>query len=228
LNRDEGGQDPVGLYCFSSGIDRNDRAAVIDSIEDLFAGFKDPLRFSNFLFISSKVFRTRAFQDRTRLAYHYCYSVAPHFAVALSMLKEGVKLAYESEWIVDWKQPAEGQKWSSNLVAAGLPTLSEIHGASKPVLDHLAAGLELMLWKPFLRGGIDYILFDEDRGVHYWYLMVLRLLPFLKGKRRISAVFLLILSGMVVAFPLTRGALRIVFGGFRIRMPDQDLKNDRN
>lgn len=228
LARDSDAAESTGIYCFSSGIDRNECAATVRTIEELFRGFESHLKFSNFLFISSKIFLTRAFRDRARLAYHYCYSLAPHLAVSLSILDGGLAVRYEEALIVDWKQPEEGQKWSCNLVAAGLPTLAEIHGAGQPVMKHLSAGLELMLWKPFLRGGVDYILFDDDRGPNYWFLMVLRLLPFLRGGRRVSACLLLILGLLVVAMPQSRPLLGKLLAGFRVRMSDEDLTNDRN
>lgn len=228
LARDSDAPEPAGLYCFSSGIDRNECESTIRTIDELLRGFENHLKFSNFLFISSKIFLTRAFRDRARLAYHYCYSLAPHLAVSLSILDGGLAVRYEEGLIVDWKQPEEGQKWSCNLVAAGLPTLAEIHGAGRPVMKHLSVGLELMLWKPFLRGGVDYLLFDDDRGPNYWFLMVLRLLPFLRRGRRISACLLLLLGLAVVALPQSRPFMRKLLGGFRIRMTDEDLTNDRN
>jgi glycosyltransferase involved in cell wall biosynthesis len=228
LSCDPDNQESVGLYCFSSGIDKNESRSTVSSIDELFKGLENQLKFSNFLFISSKVFLTRAFRERARLAYHYCYSLAPHLAVSLSLLEGGFTVRYEKELIVDWKQPEQGQKWSCTLVAAGLPTLAEIHGAGKSVRRHLSAGLELMLWKPFLRGGMDYILFDDERGPDYWFLIVLRVFPFLRGGRRASACLLMVLGGIVLSVPQTRPLLRILLGGFRIRMTDGDLTNDRN
>ncbi len=228
LSRKGEENDHVALFCFSSGIDRNAESENFSTIEELFSRFEDPLKFSNFLFISSKVFSTRRFLERARLAYHYCYSLAPHLAVSIAFLQDKLTVRYETGFVVDWKNPPEEQKWSCNLVAAGLPTLAEIPGAGEPLMRHLAPGLGLMLWKPFLRGGIDYVLFDDERGTHYWHLMLVRLIPFVRRTRRISALILLALSGLVIIAPWTRPLLRMLLGGVRIRMSDSDLINDRN
>jgi glycosyltransferase involved in cell wall biosynthesis len=228
ISCDLNNQASVGLYCFSSGIDQNESKSTIASIDELFKGLENQLKFSNFLFISSKVFLTKGFRDRARLAYHYCYTLAPHLAVSLSLLESGFTIQYERELIVGWRKPEQDQKWSCILVAAGLPTLAEIDGAAKSVRRHLASGLELMLWKPFLRGGINYILFDDQRGTDYWFLIFLRIFPFLRGGRRASACLLIVFGGIVVSLPLLRPLLRILLSGFRIRMIDEELTNDRN
>jgi hypothetical protein len=189
-------ESPLGGFNFSTGIHtypKEERAATLAHYCEV---MKEPKAFSNALFLSSCVFRRDVFLKYLRCAYLYIASAAPHIAVPVQALMEGVPFVVVPEKIVKWVPPDPAEQWSSLAVAKSLPLLGEI-GECVPVLQSFVAGYRMHLPGELrLKVGIKRIFSTEGRSPLYWSVYYNRISPYLSSGDWIRANVCSILAGL--------------------------------
>lgn len=100
---------------FSSEIKSREKL-FITSKQDEFIELMDS--WSNVLFISSGIYRASALKKHLRVAYHYIYSMGPHFAMLLEALcaEENAHCVFSNNSIVTWTAPSAEQSWNQIIL----------------------------------------------------------------------------------------------------------------
>lgn len=223
----EAGGSPFGAVFCSTGIYQNPSRKEVDNIDDFWREMALPLVFSNHLFLSSNVVRRRMALENLGIGYKSVYSAAPHVAIASVGLTKGYRILLDPLYLVNYQLPEQSQRWNFLSVASGLPSLLDVPGLDRLVLKYLAPGLELVLWKPFLIGGIKLIFLDQHKSGRFWYATILRLFPFLRGRKRLFAIILLILAQICEYFPFVRKLGGAALRSFRMLPEDISVGQDR-
>ena len=76
------------------------------------------MSFSNLLFVSSSVYNISKLKTSLKSAYYFSYTYAPQTALLLDYLRNNpaATTMYSCASIVEWKAPAEGHKWSDDII----------------------------------------------------------------------------------------------------------------
>ena len=228
LDRAREGQEYGDVFCFSSGIYQFDESRTVYTPGHLWASLDNQMSFSNFLFISTKVIRTASFLRFSGVAYQFCYSAAPHVAVIMSLINSGSAVRFEMGYVVEWEQPALEQSWNGYQVVAGFPSLMEVVGSETEVCRHLSSGLDLALWKPYLRGGLYLILFDHSRPTEYWHVQLRKFVLLLRGKRLLYTYVLLFVCKVILRVPSLRSCFCLITRRFAAEMSSATSGTERN
>jgi glycosyltransferase involved in cell wall biosynthesis len=185
-----------GGFNFSTGIHTYPGEKQLLTLDDYCAVLKEPKAFSNSLFLSSCVFRRDVFLKYLRCAYLYIASAAPHIAVPVQALLDGVPFVVEPEKIVKWFPPDPSEQWNSLAVAKSLPLLGEI-GDCVPVLQSFVEGYRIHLPGGLrLKVGFKRIFSIDGRSPLYWCVYYNRISPYLPWRDWIRANLCSILAGL--------------------------------
>ena len=109
---------------FSSEIKSREKL-FITSKQDEFIELMDS--WSNVLFISSGIYNTSVLRKYLRFAYHYIYSMGPHFALLLEALyaEKYAKCVFSNKSIVTWVAASAEQSWN-HIILGNATTLLEL------------------------------------------------------------------------------------------------------
>lgn len=113
--------DHISLYeesifiNFSSEI-KSRQNLFTTSKQDEFIELMDS--WSNVLFISSGVYKASVLRKYIRVAYHYIYSMGPHFALLLETLyrEENVQCVFSDKSLVRWIPASSEQSWECEIL----------------------------------------------------------------------------------------------------------------
>lgn len=143
-----------------------EKCQVIDGLDDFGKWCADFGFYSNFLFISSGVFRKEAVLSRLNVGYHWAYSLSPHVAILLDALRSGARIQLIPEEIVRHGREVS-RIWSYTRLCLGFTTLGEVDGtdALAPTLAKIAQGyLGKQAWRRFVHAFVK----DDIRSPRYW------------------------------------------------------------
>ena len=120
-------EDILLKFNSTNGGQVNERYTIGD-LEQLSKRCGDIGFYSNFLFISTSVFRKKVVLDRLNVGHHWAYSLAPHVAILLHAMaiRSAVKLVPRE--LVRHGPVSAGQQWNSVRLKAGLNSLGDIEG----------------------------------------------------------------------------------------------------
>ena len=109
---------------FSSEIKSREKL-FITSKQDEFIELMDS--WSNVLFISSGIYNAYALKKHLRVAYHYIYSMGPHFALLLEALyaERNTHCVFSDKSIVIWVASSAEQSWN-HIILGNATTLLEL------------------------------------------------------------------------------------------------------
>lgn len=109
---------------FSSEI-KSRQELFTTSKQDEFIELMDS--WSNVLFISSGIYKASVLRKHLRVAYHYIYSMGPHFALLLETLhrEENAHCVFSDKSIVTWVAPSSEQSWDY-LILCNATSLLEL------------------------------------------------------------------------------------------------------
>jgi hypothetical protein len=133
--------------------------------------------------------------------------------MAMCALSNGLIWINSPERVVNWVESPPSEKWNSFSVLSGLPTLMEVPGCSKAVIENIGPGLDLLLWRPFIVGGLSIIFLGTSRGSKYWLIQFEKLRFLLTGRSKIKALILLVVARVCYYLPPLR-----ILGGWCFRM----------
>jgi glycosyltransferase involved in cell wall biosynthesis len=103
---------------FQSSINEIHNDFIIDDISSIgLTDFAHKMpNYSNALFISSGIYNLDLIRPKMRLAYMYCYTMAPHIVMLLdSLLNYNLKCIFKKEKLVEWGPAENGNTWSYEL-----------------------------------------------------------------------------------------------------------------
>ena len=82
--------------------------------------------FSNLLFISAGIYKTKEIIKFLRCGYHNINTFAPHTAMLFELLQcgENRKVLFSNKHIIEWKPAEESQQWEYEVVNIGLQKLT--------------------------------------------------------------------------------------------------------
>ena len=109
---------------FSSEIKSREKLFTT-SKQDEFIELMDS--WSNVLFISSAIYKASVLKKHLRVAYHYIYSMGPHFALLLEALysEKNAHCVFSNKSIVTWVAPSAEQSWDQ-IILGNATTLLEL------------------------------------------------------------------------------------------------------
>jgi glycosyltransferase involved in cell wall biosynthesis len=187
---------PLGGINFSTGIYAYPSEKCFLTLADYCEVMMEPKAFSNALFLSSCVFRRDIFLKYLRSAYLYVASAAPHIAVPVQAMMEGVPFMVAPQKIVKWFPPDISEKWDSLAVAKSLPLLGEL-GECHPLLRSFVAGYRLHMPGDLnLKVAFKRIFSPLGRQPVYWNVYYSRIAPYLSGADWVRANLCSILAGI--------------------------------
>lgn len=111
---------------FRGGIYQGPGLGKIEDFKKLSEAVKIKRWFSDFLFISSGVFRVDCLRKHLSNAYHFAYTCAAQVLLPVMALREGWHILDEDLLIAQWQPPAAGQGWSQLYYLLGVCALSDL------------------------------------------------------------------------------------------------------
>ncbi|WP_367875297.1 glycosyltransferase family 2 protein [Luteolibacter sp. Populi] len=151
----------------SNGGEVAERQTISD-LESLSARCENIRFYSNLLFISSCVFRRKSVLKRLNVGYHWAYSLAPHVAMSLHAVLEGLSIRLVPCELVKHGRAPVGQQWNSTRLITGFTSLGDLEGAeifAKIAMPKLAIGyLRSRLWRMMVLRFVA----ENERSPRFW------------------------------------------------------------
>lgn len=189
----------VGYINFGIHMYPNESNSEITKLIDFESPKWTDCFFSNLLFITSGVYRSKAIQGHLRTGYFAVYACAPQLAMICEMIHSGeYHAAVRTEMIVKHAICDEGQHWSNVKLLSGIISLFEMENAGKYMKPIVQSIVRNVRWRPFFKGGLKYIFCDHHRTVQFWFLILSRV--FIVGcfQMRFRAILLILLLPLAI------------------------------
>lgn len=139
--------------------------------------------YSNFLFISSSVFRRKFVLERLGVGYHWGYSLSPHVAIVLHAMTSGLTVRLIPRELVQHGRVLPEQLWSVTRLRAAFNSLGDIEGAdvfASVALPRLA----LAYLRPrMLRTLVLCFIAENERSPRFWRTFYARHAAVIGGMR---------------------------------------------
>jgi glycosyltransferase involved in cell wall biosynthesis len=107
-----------GIY--PEGVERQ-----IHCMEDIENLCDDQLRFSNFLFISSSVYRIPLLHPFLKEGYHFSFTCAPHLIMPFLAVADGASIRDINQFLVHYGPPQTGHEWNTLYYLLGVCALAD-------------------------------------------------------------------------------------------------------
>jgi hypothetical protein len=212
----------VAGFNFSTSIYEYPVRVEFVDIHSYWRSLKGVNQFGNALFISSCVYNLGEIRQWLKMGYQYCYSCAPQMVMVMCALSNGLVWINSPAKLVHCEEPLPEEKWNSFVVLSGLPSLMDVPGCAAAVIDNIGPGLDPVLWRPFLVGGLGMIFFGTSRGSKYWLMQFERLRHLLVGRSKVKAAFLEVVAKLCYYLPPFRVLGRLCFKLMNLRPPEID------
>lgn len=190
----------VGLY-FSTSIFIYKTVISLRSLEDYWKLLSDKLAFSNALFISSNVIRTKSYLDNMRIALNANSSYAPHIASSSYAMSQGGVFYCFPDHIIHWQETPVHERWNWSPVVVGMTTLCDIPGCESIISKHLKNGLSYHLPRPFRKTIHDILLSNDSKSLQYWTFFLAKIQNHLTTKLYFQIIVLRIVIRFFRIFP---------------------------
>lgn len=149
--------------------------------EETICGLKELCRrfintgfYSNFLFISTSVFRVSSVMPYLATGYHFAYSVAPHVALVIRAIIPGGTIRLIPREIVLHGVADLSDQWSSVRVSNGFTALVDIEGAEVFQMQGMKHISSVYLKPNWMRRMIKDFMSENGRSVKFWRTYYLR------------------------------------------------------
>jgi glycosyltransferase involved in cell wall biosynthesis len=146
-----------------------DHEEILDGIPALSTRCRNPLFYSNLLFISSSVYRRQTMVSRLSIGYHWCFSSAPHIAMLLDAIGAGGRMRLLPRELVRHGQAGAADNWNVTRVSAGFISLGDMEsGGDFPANAMPAIALHYLGGRRWWRQLVKGFLSDTGRSPAFW------------------------------------------------------------
>jgi glycosyltransferase involved in cell wall biosynthesis len=176
---------------------------IVQSLADLSIRCKDAKFFSNFLFISSSVFKREVYLRFLHTAYQWNTTLAPHLAVSANALQAGFHARLVPHELVKHGM-ATSDGWNYQRLISGLSLLAELEGCSKEMECILKSTVRNSFRRRWWLHVPATFFCSKDRSSDFWKHYWSRLGLVCGGLRGLYALLCSLVLPPLASLPLLR------------------------